>query len=370
MNPLVRAHVGEVDDYAGRIGLATVLLLGVAGLVDLAIAPVAAVESAAVTAVTAVVVAVLTTVAVRTGPGPHRAHLGGAGTVALALDAVVHVRLQEDPFLTFFVLLVVFGSGTLLRSWRWLLAVEVVCVLGVALAAALSTAGGTGDAHDIVAMGWRSAFVAVVFASFIAHLQLSTRTAWQRRAEALADRLAQQAQVDQLTGLLNRHGLAVEAERLAGPEVVLGVVVLDVDGFKQVNDGLGHAGGDDVLRQVAAGLSRLTASGDVVARTGGDEFVVLTADVEGCALDGLLSRIRQDLAGRAGDLGLPWSVSAGAASGPARSAQDVEDLVIDADAGMYAHKTGRRPAVPAPRPPAPAGPSAQRQTDTSPTQRV
>jgi GGDEF domain-containing protein len=124
------------------------------------------------------------------------------------------------------------------------------------------------------------------------------------------DRLRQAALHDHLTGLPNR---ALFTDRLrqawqrsiAEPEHQFAVLFLDLDGFKQVNDSLGHAAGDRLLVHVARRLSALLRSGDTAARLGGDEFVIL--------LDGVDlphgprhvdERIRASLR-RAGDAGRP-----------------------------------------------------------------
>jgi len=108
-----------------------------------------------------------------------------------------------------------------------------------------------------------------------------------RRQAAKARRehaqLATIASSDPLTGLLNRRGLdqalpalmpAAESARVAA------VYVIDLDGFKLVNDEHGHAAGDELLQQVAARLKRAVRAGDLVARTGGDEFVVVVGGLE------------------------------------------------------------------------------------------
>ena len=92
-------------------------------------------------------------------------------------------------------------------------------------------------------------------------------------------RLAQIAHHDQLTGLPNRHYLAsflpgaIESAKAAG--LMLGVIFLDLDRFKHINDTYGHETGDKLLTVVAARLRQCVRSGDVIIRMGGDEFVVL-----------------------------------------------------------------------------------------------
>ncbi|MBL8475521.1 MAG: EAL domain-containing protein [Methyloversatilis sp.] len=95
--------------------------------------------------------------------------------------------------------------------------------------------------------------------------------------------LERQACIDPLTGLANRHMLTdrlghalAEAQRL---DRVAGVLMLDLDRFKTVNDSLGHSQGDLLLQEVAGRLGRCVREGDTVARLGGDEFVVVLADM-------------------------------------------------------------------------------------------
>jgi diguanylate cyclase (GGDEF)-like protein len=95
----------------------------------------------------------------------------------------------------------------------------------------------------------------------------------------LHDQLAYRAQHDGLTGLPNRallyERLDQEIERASRGRSLLGLLYLDLDGFKQINDTYGHAAGDEVLQEVARRMTQTVRRGDTVARIGGDEFVVL-----------------------------------------------------------------------------------------------
>jgi diguanylate cyclase (GGDEF)-like protein len=115
---------------------------------------------------------------------------------------------------------------------------------------------------------------------------LNLRMAAIKRAavQALRDHanLVTMSQTDVLTGLLNRRGLhAALAQHLshATGERLLGLYLIDLDGFKLVNDRCGHDAGDELLRQVGGRLSDAVRNDDVVARIGGDEFVVLATNL-------------------------------------------------------------------------------------------
>jgi diguanylate cyclase len=116
------------------------------------------------------------------------------------------------------------------------------------------------------------------------------RRAWEDTAKTLSQRVATlerdlsvvkgEAATDPLTGIANRRSFDETCERwisLSRPNFVM--AILDVDDFKQINDTLGHAAGDDVLRSVAKVLLQSFRADDLVARVGGDEFAVLAADL-------------------------------------------------------------------------------------------
>jgi diguanylate cyclase (GGDEF)-like protein len=154
-----------------------------------------------------------------------------------------------------------------------------------------------------------------------------------------------QAFHDGLTGLPNRTSLMDRLDRVmtGGSGAAAALLLLDLNGFKRVNDSLGHHAGDLLLDQVAQRLRRLVHDADTVARLGGDEFAVLVLDEPAAAAE-LAARIYQRL-------GHPFqidgeSVSIGASIGIARyprDARDASDLLRRADAAMYHakhHRTG------------------------------
>jgi len=115
----------------------------------------------------------------------------------------------------------------------------------------------------------------------VAQAVIMSTTVWVATVllSALVARLRAQADTDPLTGLLNRNGFARAANRehaLGGRTgAPLTVAVIDLDGFKRVNDEHGHAAGDRVLAELADAWMRTLRPGDVLARYGGDEFVVM-----------------------------------------------------------------------------------------------
>ncbi|MGY1813950.1 putative bifunctional diguanylate cyclase/phosphodiesterase [Blastococcus sp. SYSU D00820] len=156
-----------------------------------------------------------------------------------------------------------------------------------------------------------------------------------------------QARHDPLTGLPNRaHLLELIDRELARPgRGPVSVLFLDVDGFKEVNDSLGHEAGDAVLREVAARLTGCVRGSDTVGRLGGDEFVVLSpgcgADVAGTLADRCREVLARPVALAGRDLRLGASVGLTTAP-PGSCAARSTDLVRDADLAMYAAKADGR----------------------------
>jgi diguanylate cyclase (GGDEF)-like protein len=163
----------------------------------------------------------------------------------------------------------------------------------------------------------------------------------------LLDQLHHDASHDSLTGLMNRAGFARRISgALAGAEnggARAGLLYLDLDGFKQINDTRGHEAGDDLLRQVAERLRQSVRADDTVARMGGDEFAIVLAGAGDGEVRAAAERVRHafDTPFRVGDASVRLSASVGKAVCPADGAT-VDALVRHADGEMYRHKA--RPA--------------------------
>jgi diguanylate cyclase (GGDEF)-like protein len=182
--------------------------------------------------------------------------------------------------------------------------------------------------------------------SVMAALEHVRQRLLERRA--VDDRVRYLAQHDTLSGALNRHSfnelLALSVQHSRSSGAGLAVLYIDLDHFKEVNDTLGHAQGDEVIRVVAQRLRGLLRRGDHLARLGGDEFSIVMHDVnQPQDVQQLAQRVRDELA-------LPITLGVdvtriGASVGIALlddSVADDEDLLHKADLAMYRVKAEGR----------------------------
>jgi diguanylate cyclase (GGDEF)-like protein/PAS domain S-box-containing protein len=214
----------------------------------------------------------------------------------------------------------------LLREGTWTGTIQARRADGVLATLEAVVTGGTGAGGEI---------------QWLATLSIDVTEARQRE-----QRLAHEASHDPLTGLPNRALLdehlriaVAVARRMAAP---LAVLALDIDGFKDVNDRFGHSAGDRVLQNVAARLKAAVRPADVVARIGGDEFVVVIHPPETARTAvAVAQRIRAQLGGAdyvVGQGSVDLSASIGLTVVEAADLAEPAMLLAEADRGMYRAK--------------------------------
>lgn len=153
---------------------------------------------------------------------------------------------------------------------------------------------------------------------------------------------------DELTGLYNRRGFyaLAEQELKMSNRRKKGIYLLyvDLDGFKEVNDTLGHKEGDRVLKDTAELLQATFRSSDIVARLGGDEFVVVPIGTEGGDVATVIARLQKniDLHNSGQDLKYKLSMSTGAAYYDPEAPSSIDELLASADKSMYDNKRKKK----------------------------
>jgi diguanylate cyclase (GGDEF)-like protein len=179
-------------------------------------------------------------------------------------------------------------------------------------------------------VSWGNATVLVLVGVGVAY----SLRAVTRETQTLNARLLKDATVDDLTGLLNRRGWRMAAERelarATRDGTPVGMLLLDLDGLKEINDTRGHDEGDRILRETADRMRTALRAGDVLARLGGDEFGALlmdTSDEQALAAVDRLKLMTPELG----------SFSAGVAAWEAE--QELDELLRRADVALYSAKT-------------------------------
>ncbi|HWJ50796.1 MAG TPA: GGDEF domain-containing protein [Solirubrobacteraceae bacterium] len=300
---------------------------------------------------------------------------------AAALDAALESLLPGDPSFAIAPALVALSLvalilllGPLISRW----ALAPLGPLGVGLIAyALATTPGAGDGAVLYMWPvlWTTFFfgrrgaVAIVacigVADVLALLALPAASAYPgrwvdvmvsvcvvatvalmlvNRNDQLLARMAGDARTDELTGLLNRRGFderaLVELARARRNDQSIALVMLDLDHFKHINDEWGHDIGDRVLASTGKVLAEVSRDIDVVARFGGEEFLVMLPDSDSLDAEAFAGRVRTALA-ESDASGLP-AVRVSAGVHASSTIRDVETLLRRADTALYdAKRAGR-----------------------------
>ncbi len=227
----------------------------------------------------------------------------------------------------------------------------VILGLGVTVVMMIAVAFGA-DAHAVIA---RPPLLIMPLALSIAIAILSTalmRSDVIHRSEAV---------IDPLTGMLNRNSLkdrtfelAHQSERTGQP---VGLIVGDLDHFKEVNDSYGHATGDAVLQDVAYLLRKQLRAFDLAYRIGGEEFLVLLPGASQEQAEAMAERLRQGVQADTVGGGLRVTMSFGVSASTRNHAFDYQHVCEEADAALYeAKRQGRNRVCGSQAAPAPAAP--------------
>lgn len=158
---------------------------------------------------------------------------------------------------------------------------------------------------------------------------------------------------DELTGVATRRTLLDEAERCLRAGRMVGIAIIDLDEFKPINDTFGHLAGDRILRDLGALFRSRTRSNDLIARYGGDEFLLLVTDLALDDLSGAADRLTGEIATQrwnAGDASFSITATSGLAHSSLIDNASLEKLLDVADRDLYAKKwvkkhPGERPEL-------------------------
>jgi diguanylate cyclase (GGDEF)-like protein len=242
-----------------------------------------------------------------------------------------------------------FSATGLLCGWRcWkkgnvgdgiIAAGALLMVLGIPIALYLWLVQGNYPQAQAITFGVYSSAYVLVAMGFLASVVIEYQL-----------NLSHLATVDPLTQLFNQRGLEsamhITLAQAARQQLPTAAIMVDIDNFKEVNTNFGNETGDQVIRQIAHFLQRLSRDSDVLARTGGDEYLLILpyTDLDGARI--LAERIRMQIAERpllVNQQRIPITVSLGLAG--ATGEIDLDKLSVDADRAMYLAKRAGRNRV-------------------------
>jgi diguanylate cyclase (GGDEF)-like protein len=248
--------------------------------------------------------------------------------IAIAVSVAVSGGPSTPTMAWFAIPVVTLSSRFSLRG----VVAGVSFTLALLVAVAFTTAAGS-VLHDPTALVAPASLV-------IAVAMLSTalmRSDLEHRSEAV---------VDPLTGMLNRNALASRVAELAQQSELsgepVGLILADLDHFKRINDSLGHATGDAVLRDVAYVLRKQLRAFDLAYRLGGEEFLVLLPGADGAQTHALAEQLREAVSARSVGGGVEVTLSLGVSASERGDAFDYAAVFAEADAALYeAKRLGR-----------------------------
>jgi diguanylate cyclase (GGDEF)-like protein len=212
-------------------------------------------------------------------------------------------------------------------GWR-VLVIPLACTVASLLVLGIERGDGTTSLGEVCALGCVATALARATVTFRELLGLQEAR--------------QQAATDDLTGLPNRRALIDAAEKQVASGQPTALLLLDLDGFKAVNDGLGHRAGDDLLCMLGGRIRPALRPTDVLARFGGDEFAVLLPGTSAAAAFDIAQRVHRLICVPVTVTGVVLNVGAsiGVATSPDH-ADNVAGLLHCADTAMYAAKSAQ-----------------------------
>lgn len=255
-------------------------------------------------------------------------------------NSLAHIMVTGDASQTTNVLLAMVACGAALLRRRWFFATIVFLWVGW-----LATVAVVGSEQK-----WSHWFFSMALATVLAVvINIATRSGLERVHEARSE--AERMSVhDPLTDLFNRRGLVLTATRVVDlarrDGGAVSCLFMDVDGLKGVNDRLGHDAGDELLMTISTALHRITRKTDVVARWGGDEFIIVGLG-SGMRPDELEARMRAVLRDISPFSDADWNpvVSCGRSTLAPWDDGDLTSLLEAADRDMYLRRVLRRGTI-------------------------
>lgn len=246
----------------------------------------------------------------------------------------------ESPLVNTYLLVIITSALTLGK-------VATLAELGL-IAACFLFLGNFSSIHDLFTLSYIGSIVAQ-FAPFILVTYITTMFSSDIRYGLNKAKLI--SETDELTGVLNRRGFAIAADRIFGQiarhKRVLSILVVDSDNLKQINDSQGHKAGDRLLMQLVENIQNQLRDTDILARFGGDEFVILLPEAPPAGATYVAERIRSAVANRPLEFEgytTEISVSIGISSYP-DDGKTLTSLVENADKAMYRAKSEGRNKV-------------------------
>jgi diguanylate cyclase (GGDEF)-like protein len=278
-----------------------------------------------------------------------RAARSGVAAISLMLTSAVVVHVMNGSIEGHFHFFVMIPVVALYEDW---------VPFGLAVGVVLLHHGVMGTINPTEVYDHQAAWAhpwrwAIVHAAFFSAACIGALVNWSlheksRAAEQrLTDTMRHRAHHDQLTGLPNRARLLEHAQVLLSEasqrDGSVGVLLVDLDRFKEINDVLGHASGDVLLTRVGELMAGAIRDGDILARLGGDEFAVVLADADEEVATRVAERMRELASGTVEIDGVALNVEASVGIAVSRPAagEDIDTLLRHADIAMYTAKRAR-----------------------------